>query len=122
MQPGTCTANPHAWYQGPTKLEGNSILLVDQDSLRRNRNDIHLKNITGYRQNTLHSLAGTSINDRMTSLAWKLPRGVIVVLYEHSNPSGPGRQYVIWGSGQDLSVKEDAFNDKLSGWAWFCVR
>ena len=121
--PPRCTPNPRAWYQQPTsEVRPNSILLFDNDSLRGSGNDFHLTKVTEYRQNRFHSLDSTSISNRMTSLKWHLPPGVIVVLYEDPDPDRPGRQYVIWGSGQDVNVSEEGFNDRVSGWAWFCVR
>lgn len=58
--------------------------------------------------------AGTA-NDKMTSLRWNLPEGVVVVLYD--NIDGTGRQFSIWGKGEYETVSPWNFNDRVSSWA-----
>jgi len=57
--------------------------------------------------------------DKMTSLRWNLPAGVLVILYEDA--AGKGRQLALWGSGQYTSVTPMRFNDKVSDWAWYDI-
>ena len=57
--------------------------------------------------------------DEMTSVRWRLPEGVVVVLYVDAE--GKGNQMALWGDGEIPSVSPWNFNDKLSRWAWFPV-
>jgi hypothetical protein len=57
--------------------------------------------------------------DKMSSLRWQLPPGVVVTLYEDAQ--GKGNQLVIWGRGQAPSVSPWRFNDKVSRWSWAYV-
>jgi hypothetical protein len=54
-------------------------------------------------------------NDRMTSLRWNLPEGVVVVLYD--NVDGTGRQLAIWGRGEVETITPFNMNDRVSSWA-----
>ncbi len=58
-------------------------------------------------------------NDFVDSLKWKLPDGVVVILYDEQN--GKGRQFIIWGSGQIDSLERWGFDKKTSRWSWFYV-
>jgi hypothetical protein len=57
--------------------------------------------------------------DRLTSMRWNLPEGVVVTL--HQTGDGEKQQIALWGQGQvkDLDVWD--FNDKASRWAWSYV-
>ena len=59
------------------------------------------------------------LNDKVSSLRWKLPPGGIVVFY--NDPKLWGEQLVLWGSGQMSDLSKWDFNDKASRWAWFNV-
>jgi hypothetical protein len=72
---------------------------------------------------TLHPVTGQGMdynaieggNDRVTSLRWNLPEGVVVVLYD--NVDGTGRQLSIWGKGEFETVSTFNMNDRFSSWA-----
>lgn len=73
--------------------------------------------IDNFAESALHSLKGTALHDRVSSLRWDLPDDVVVVLYEHTN--GTGRTYLVpSGRGSDASTHDDNFKDCASSWRW----
>jgi hypothetical protein len=73
--------------------------------------------VTQFSLGQFHKTGGAS--DQMSSLRWNLPPGVVVMLYEDAE--GKGRQLVLFGSGQYMSVSPWNFNDRVSRWAWYDV-
>jgi hypothetical protein len=79
------------------------------------------------RLTTLHPVTGQGMDyqsvkdadDRMTSLRWNLPEGVLVVLYD--NVDGTGRQMAIWGKGEMETVSPYNMNDRVSSWASYKI-
>jgi hypothetical protein len=57
--------------------------------------------------------------ESLHSLQWSLPVGVIVVLYEKSDLTG--RQFAVWGSGEQRSTRRWGSAGTVAGWAWFFV-
>jgi hypothetical protein len=58
----------------------------------------------------------------ISSLAWRLPEGVVVIFYKNKGTHGSyGEQLAIWGDGQLERLKNVDYNDGAWGWAWFRV-
>jgi hypothetical protein len=62
------------------------------------------------------SLQDTGIEDNISSIRWKIPPGLVVVLYEHES-GAPGKQFIMFGTGQVANLKDHGFNDSASSWA-----
>jgi hypothetical protein len=62
-----------------------------------------------------HQFEGKQEN-KISSLRWNLPPGVVVNLHERDD--GLGRTIYIFGSGEISEIKPWKLNDKLSSWAW----
>jgi len=96
-----------------TSIPTDTIELFSDRDLKGELTTIHP--VSGQAQTDYHS-AGTA-NDKMTSMRWNLPEGIIVVLYD--NIGGTGRQFTIWGKGEVETVTPWNFNDRVSSWAWY---
>lgn len=77
-----------------------------------------IANITAHEPAALHKIPN-NLGDKMSSLRWSLPPGVVVIFTE--NASGSGRQLGIWGSAESPRLLYWDFNDKASRWSWFYV-
>ena len=93
----------------------NSVYFFENDGFRGNA--IQADNLTLTAHEMLN-VAGPAA-DRMSSVRWNLPPGVVVTLHEHAE--GKGDQMAIWGQGQAASMTPWDFNDKLSRWSWHNV-
>jgi hypothetical protein len=103
---------------GPADGEvGDNTLTVFRDAEFEGREQV-IHPVTAQRSFRLHVL-DKKLRDKVRSLAWNLPRGVVVVLYDHTN--GTGRQLAIWGSGQRGALEDADFKNRAAAWAWFYV-
>lgn len=98
-----------------TPLAFNSIYMFDKNDF--DGNVTRLENVTA--QPAGRALDVGAASDSMSSLKWNLPPGVAVVLYQDAGPGG--RQALIWGQGQAASLRDWAFNNRVSRWAWYNV-
>jgi hypothetical protein len=100
-------------------INPNRLILWRDDDFRNDHLDI--ADVTrAYRINELHPIRGT-LHDNADSIQWNLPPGVIVILYEHTDARNKGRQYAIWGRGQDDKLDNDGIGDRISAWAWYYI-
>jgi hypothetical protein len=95
--------------------EQNSISLFEHKEFeeRGRRRVLHVTEHSPQNMNSLHTM---DFKDCLSSLRWNLATGVVVTFYEHHE--GGGRQYQIWGSGEDADVHNNGFGDKASSWSW----
>lgn len=56
-------------------------------------------------------------NDKISSVQFNLPPGIIVIFFEHDKYRG--RQLVVFGRGASQKLGDNGINDKITGWAWF---
>jgi hypothetical protein len=56
------------------------------------------------------------MNDKITSLRWNLPPGVVVTFYQDAD--GMKQQASVWGNGEVTNVDAWDMNDKISRWSW----
>lgn len=94
------------------------LKLYEHSNFRGISMEIDLDN---YSIHTLHSLNGTDIHDKLSSLSWEVDDDVIITMYEHTN--GTGRIYSCGrGSGSNSSTHgTDHFGDCISSWRWIKV-
>jgi hypothetical protein len=99
-----------------TAVPVNTIqVFIDKDF----RDDMkQISPVSGQPHGQPHDLP-SGVGDKLTSLRWNLPDGVIVML--HQTGDAEKQQVALWGSGQvkDLDVWD--FNDKASRWSWSYV-
>jgi hypothetical protein len=105
---------PHGTRQTTTNLPADTIELYADRDLKGTLTSI--SPVTRQPQD-YEDVKGA--NDRMTSLRWNLPEGVVVVLYD--NIDGTGRQFSIWGKGEVDTVTPWNFNDRVSSYAWYRI-
>jgi hypothetical protein len=74
--------------------------------------------VTGQTPNARHELPA-NMRDKLTSMRWNLPDGVLVMLYQDAN--GKKQQIGLWGQGQVKDLDLFDFNDKASRWSWAYV-
>jgi hypothetical protein len=98
------------------KLEPDSMRLYRDEA--GSGKDVVVNPVTSEWPARVHKLDG-KIRNKMKSLNWDLPRGVVVVFYENTN--GTGRQYIVWGAGRRDTLKDADFEKKAAGWAWCYV-
>ena len=79
---------------------------------------IALTDVTAQPANQLHPLP-PDMNDKLTSLRWNLPPGVVVMFYQDAG--GHKQQAAVWGSGQVEDVDSWDMNDKVSRWSWHYI-
>ncbi len=60
-----------------------------------------------------------NLDDKLTSVRWTLPEGVVVIFYEDAD--GEKARVAIWGKAQLTSLARWDFNDKISRWSWTYV-
>ena len=96
-------------------MPDDAIFLYTNGAFRGRR--APLANVTGYQQRDFHLLVDT-MEQSVASLQWSLPAGVLVVLY--GGPDGTGKQFVIWGKGEQRSTSRWG-GDGVSSWAWFSL-
>ena len=87
------------------------------------------KDLTGKKHQVVHPVTSewparlhaldSKVRDKVSSMQWNLPRGVIVVFYDHTN--GTGKQFIIWGSGSRAAIDDAKFENKAGAWAWCYV-
>ena len=101
----------------PTKapLPDDAIFLWTNGGFRGRR--APLADVTGYPQRDFHLLVD-DMEQSVASLQWSLPPGVIVILY--GKPDGTGKQFVIWGKGEQRSTRRWG-GGGVSSWAWFSL-
>ena len=74
--------------------------------------------VTGYAPGVYHRIP-EGLADKMSSVRWDLPPGVVVVFYQHG--TGTGRQLAVWSRGESPRLSRWDLNDKISRWSWFYV-
>jgi hypothetical protein len=57
--------------------------------------------------------------EALHSMQWRLPHGVVVMLYE--KPDLTGRQFAVWGRGELRATRHWGSDGTVAGWAWFYV-
>ena len=73
--------------------------------------------LDAHAENALHSIKGTDLHDRVSSLTWDLPADTLVILFEHDD--GTGRAYPFGpGTGADASTHDKDFKDCATTWRW----
>jgi hypothetical protein len=61
-------------------------------------------------------------SDSVSSMRWNLPDGAVIVFYENgATTTNKGRQYVIFGNGQDNKLSDNDFENCVSTWCWYKV-
>ena len=76
-----------------------------------------MTDVTGYAPGVSRRLP--ALADKLSSIQWDLPPGVVVVLYQHAD--GTGRHIGLWSRGEFSRLSRWDINDKVSSWAWFHV-
>ena len=77
--------------------------------------------IAQFAPSTFHKMP-QGASDALSSLRWNLPDGVVIVFYENGvTTTNKGKQYVVFGSGQDDKLSDDNFQNCVSAWAWYKV-
>ena len=94
---------------------GRIILYEHSDFSEKDR--VRELDLEDYSENSVHSLHAIDFKDCLSSLKWRLPKGVTVVFYEHVD--GTGKQYPIEGRGEDRHTHRNGFGDKASSWKWY---
>ena len=74
--------------------------------------------VTNYAPRENHRIP-ERLGDKLSSVRWDLPPGVVVVLYQHRN--GTGRHVGLWSRGEFPRLSRWDINDMVSSWAWFYV-
>lgn len=106
------TARPPGTAAIDRAVFDSSLELFHDEGLVRAHTRLYLAHDKGLRT---HSLSRAD-KDEVSSVAWRLPPGVIAVLYEHSG--GRGRQVHLWGEGLCSTLEPLKMNDATSGWMW----
>jgi len=96
----------------------NSLVLYEDRNFKGGR--IRIINVTEYSPTSLYSLHTINFKDCLSSLQWNLDEGIVVTMYEDHD--GGGRQYQVWGVGQDSSTHNNNFKDCASSWNWYRYR
>ena len=97
---------------------------VDPDSMQLRQHPkfrghlLPITNVTRKSEGEPQPMAGAiALDNKMSSLRWKLPSGVLVVFYDEHD--GDGQQIAIWGSGEITVL--GVFDNKATGWRWVNV-
>ena len=96
---------------------GENTIRVHRDADFQGKEQV-VHPVTSERAARLHVLE-KKLRDKTSSIEWNLPRGVLVIFYDHTN--GTGRQFPIWGSGRRGSLEEVDFENRAAAWAWAYV-
>ncbi len=78
-------------------------------------NEQVIQPVTAERPYRLH-VFDKKLRNKVKSMEWSLPPGVIAVFYDETN--GTGRQYVIWGTGRRGSLQDADFKGRAAAWVW----
>jgi hypothetical protein len=100
----------------PGSLTNNTVVLHEQKYLAPHGR-VRVLRVTEYQPQGIHSLHSIDFKDCLSSMAWNLESGLVVVFHEHHD--GGGRQYQIWGTGSDGDVHDNNFGDCASSWTWY---
>jgi hypothetical protein len=99
-----------------THAQGSSFIMFSDINFTGHQEQVDL---SAYPIGRIHSLQGFNNHDKMSSIRWNLDARIRVVLYEHYN--GGSRTFTIEGQGQDNDLRNDNFNDCVSGFQWFYI-
>ncbi len=114
--PTAASARPRLpWQTLSASLEANTVVLFEHRSFALNGR-IRRINVTAFQPQQVFSLHVMDFKDCLSSLRWNLDPGVVVTLFE--DHSGGGRQYPIWGAGEDKDTHDNNFKDCASSWTW----
>ncbi len=107
-------SGPALAWQGGT--DPDTLRLFRDEQFKGKNQVIHP--LTSERAHQLVALH-KHLRNKMSSMEWNLPRGVVVIFYQYTN--GTGRQFVVWGSGRRGDLKDADFDNKAAACAWFYV-
>lgn len=93
----------------------NTVVLYEHRDFKANGR-IRRINVTESSPANIYSLHAMDFKDCLSSLRWNLESGIVVTFYEHH--TGGGRQYQIWGEGEDGNTHNNNFKDCASAWSW----
>jgi hypothetical protein len=96
---------------------GDNTFRVYRDAEFQGKDQV-IHPVTSEWSSRLHVL-DKKLRDKVSSVEWNLPRGVVVVFYDHTN--GTGRQLAVWGSGRRGSLEDADFKKRAAAWAWAYV-
>lgn len=94
----------------------NSLILYEHQNFEE-RGRRRIISVTDHSATSIHSLHQIDFKDCLSSLRWNLDEGIVVTLYEDHD--GGGRQYQVWGKGQDPTTHDNDFKDCASSWNWY---
>lgn len=97
------------------KVAKNQVLLYEHRDFKE-QGRRRILNITEHSPANIYSLHTMDFKDCLSSLRWDLEEGIVVTFYE--DHQGGGRQYQIWGTGEDKDTHDNGFKDCASSWAW----
>jgi hypothetical protein len=104
---------------GAERLAGqvprNSVILYEDRNFSSGGR-IRRIDVTGTSPVLIHSLHSMDFKDCLSSLRWNLDPGIVVTFFE--DHSGGGRQYQVWGQGQDSDTHNNNFKDCASSFSW----
>ncbi|MHC4126818.1 MAG: hypothetical protein ACYS1E_12695 [Planctomycetota bacterium] len=104
-------------FAQPDDEVGDNTVRVFRDAQFKGKEQV-IHPVTAERPYRLHVL-DKKLRNKVSSLEWNLPRGVVVVFYDETN--GTGRQYVIWGSGRRGALEAADFKKRAAAWVWIYV-
>jgi hypothetical protein len=98
------------------EVDENTIRVFRDADFKGKEQIIHP--VTAERPYRLHVL-DKKLRNKVSSIEWNLPRGVVAVFYDETN--GTGQQYVVWGSGRRGALQDADFKKRASAWVWIYV-
>ena len=101
---------------GKRPAEDTLELHKDEAVRDKGKDMMRIEDITDRPQGEMQRIEGR-LEDKVSSLRWNLPPGIVVILYE--NADGTGRQLPIWGDGDHVKLRP--INDCISAWGWYDV-
>jgi hypothetical protein len=111
------SARPIGATKSPAIADQNTLSLYKDIAVRNKGDKVQqITSVTDVPEGELQAIT-TELNNRVSSMRWNLPPGIIVVLYDIED--GTGRREVIWGNGDQL--KMGPMNDRASAWAWYNI-
>jgi hypothetical protein len=104
------------WFGAP---QLNSVYIYEHICWGGKRYAISV--VDGHSENSLFSLGGTGLHDKMSSIRYYLEPNLFVTFFEHNN--GSGRRYTVpplhrGEIGGDPNLHNRNFGDCASAWKW----
>ncbi len=103
--------------QSKQRTSPNTLELhKDKGAHDKTKKLLQIPDVTDKPEGALQPVEGP-LNNKVSSLRWSLPPGIIVVLYDNAN--GSGQRLPIWGDGEWSDLR--SMSNKISAWAWYNV-